>query len=1432
MRSIRAIRSSSRRLTPWTSLHSTNIASRYPLTSALTRGVSSTPSKSSSETVLQRPIDSAVLFGKKFDLSGPARTTGLSIQEEGSWSSPHDVVSRNAFTKDHARLWTLLEAAIASGEFARGEKILLGLVALASEADITLAVNNFLLELVSANPTDPLVAREWLAEISDKIPAFEPNSITEAALLKNLFTADKIDEMREFIYEYRQTSGSLRQLLGHVDILGLKALQTIVAECNVSLREINEKYRNAIELSLRSNESASPTTETASTEIDQNETQKFASERPHEPLTLDESLDIPTLEKGGVETVTPMKTLGIQAIRHTLRGLRNADQIKETIAPHLQGKSIDSENYVDFLSIFEQLSPEEAPAFEEFMDELNRKRQQEIEARGYEGAREKWRKDFERQRQSKESMNDPGKYRKLDTLLWEWNEAMLPLVKEEIKRVKEVLKYSTPSKVPSHLREEGSIKNVTVSDRFEYGPYLLLVNPENLPAITMIELLNLNSTGGINEGMRSSKAVLAVGKTVEDEFRRTLAKKREREALKGFNFKAQTTSEEKVLDGTLGEVKSAVTNSDLNTKHSSWPAQVCAKVGSLLISMLLQVARVNVKGKDPVTGMEVEGKAPAFFHSYQYHAGNKLGVLKLHRNLSKYLTGEIAATAIPPQMLPMLVKPRPWTAYNKGGYLYSNARVMRSRDSPEQIAYLRTASSRGQLDDVFKGLNVLGDTAWTINKDLFEIILKVWNTGKGFLDVPQAVTVDVDLPPAPPRDVDPTVRRDWLRQCRNIVNENQSLFSQRCDSNYKLEIARAFLGERFYFPHNVDFRGRAYPLSPHLNHLGNDMARSLLKFWEGRELGERGLRWLKIHIANVYGHSKMSFDDRCKFVDDNIDAILESANDPLGKDLEEARFWKEAESPWQFLAACIELRNAMKLDDPTKYVSRIPVHQDGTCNGLQHYAALGGDVDGAEEVNLLPNNKPQDVYTRVLHIVEKIVEKEAKQGKEEAVLLHNRLSRRIVKQTVMTNVYGVTFVGARQQIANKLKDFEDLDRDKVFKLATYLAHKVLYAVRSLFYSAHLIQDWLGDNATLISRSVRLDVNEDAKKDRRVKRTQKPNHMSSVIWTTPLGLPCVQPYREEKKKQVVTSIQSVFISDPYAMRGVNARKQKTAFPPNYIHSLDATHMLMSAIGCGEQGVNFAAVHDSYWTHAGDVDKMNAILRDCFIRLHEVDLVEKLRDEFSKRYEGLLHLVHIPRDCELAEQISRIKQKYAEEIAIREVKSFKPLTVQDQLNIERQRRQLLSSSDESEVNKGEMMVTPVSIVEDVPEQELEALVQRANEVAAAAKAKARKQGSVKRSSEFEGRGLESSSLLDVEEAREEEVAERAMEEEAEDEASGNAIEERPNHATMATGASIAGGSITKQLSGTLMPILVPLRIPKVPPKGEFDVQQLRDSQYFFS
>lgn len=134
-----------------------------------------------------------------------------------------------------------------------------------------------------------------------------------------------------------------------------------------------------------------------------------------------------------------------------------------------------------------------------------------------------------------------------------------------------------------------------------------------------------------------------------------------------------------------------------------------------------------------------------------------------------------------------------------------------------------------------------------------------------------------------------------------------------------------------------------------------------------------------------------------------------------------------ADDPWQCLATCFELAAALRSDDPKKYVCQLPIHQDGSCNGLQHYAALGGDLEGAKQVNLEPADRPQDVYTGVAELVAADIESQAQEGNELAIALRGKVTRKIVKQTVMTSVYGVTFIGAKDQIYRALKDKGDLD---------------------------------------------------------------------------------------------------------------------------------------------------------------------------------------------------------------------------------------------------------------------------------------------------------------------------------------------------------------------------------------------------------------------
>lgn len=96
-------------------------------------------------------------------------------------------------------------------------------------------------------------------------------------------------------------------------------------------------------------------------------------------------------------------------------------------------------------------------------------------------------------------------------------------------------------------------------------------------------------------------------------------------------------------------------------------------------------------------------------------------------------------------------------------------------------------------------------------------------------------------------------QKPLLKMIQKLRDEH----SLRSDFNLKLNIARSFGKlDRFFYPHNLDFRGRVYPVPPHLNHIGNDLSRGLLMFADGQRLGKSGVKWLKIHCANLMGKDK------------------------------------------------------------------------------------------------------------------------------------------------------------------------------------------------------------------------------------------------------------------------------------------------------------------------------------------------------------------------------------------------------------------------------------------------------------------------------------------------------------------------------------------------------------------------------------------------
>ncbi|CAL5328277.1 unnamed protein product [Camellia sinensis] len=412
------------------------------------------------------------------------------------------------------------------------------------------------------------------------------------------------------------------------------------------------------------------------------------------------------------------------------------------------------------------------------------------------------------------------------------------------------------------------------------------------------------------------------------------------------------------------------------------------------------------------------------------------------------------------------------------------------------------------------------------------------------------------------------------------------------------------------------------------------------------------------------------------FVESHLDDVLDSADNPLHGN----RWWLTAEDPFQCLETCINLSEALKSSSPHTVISHLPIHQeavltatylincipDGSCNGLQHYAALGRDALEAAAINLVAGEKPADVTPKLLQGVHDIMVRDS--NKDPATSPNALLAKlligqwignwKLVKQTVMTSVYGITYVGAREQITRRLEEKGQITDDGLlFNAACHAAkeeslsrtqglriegrtkekrvlwdmksqakklwknhHKVtMSALGEIFEAARAIMGWLGDCAKIIA-----------------------SENQPVRWTTPLGLPVVQPYFKTERHVIRTSLQVLALQREGD--SVEVRKQRTTFPPNFVHSLDGSHMMMTAVACRDAGLRFAVaakksprmdvnsvtasewnkvtrVHDSFWTHACDVDRMNRIIWEKFVELYRTSILEDLLESFQRSYPEL-------------------------------------------------------------------------------------------------------------------------------------------------------------------------------------------------------------------
>ena len=582
---------------------------------------------------------------------------------------------------------------------------------------------------------------------------------------------------------------------------------------------------------------------------------------------------------------------------------------------------------------------------------------------------------------------------------------------------------------------------------------------------------------------------------------------------------------------------------------------------------------------------------------------------------------------------PMVVQPRDWDSPYNGGYISSNIRPLKLVKTKNK-AYMEELQNI-DMPIVYAAVNALQHTPWQINSQVLEVMDNLWETGSSIAGLPSR---DGLMMPSKPFDIDTNeeAKREWRIQAAKVHTQNLSIMSQRVAFNMALGVAKRYEKYRkLYFPYQLDFRGRIYAV-PQLNPQGADYHKSLLRFANGKPLGEEGWKWLAILGANLAGNDKVTLEDRVNWILENEDEILGIANDPYTN-----RGWcgsvggVEIDKPWQFLAFCFEWKGYAEHGE--NFVSKLPVAMDGSCSGIQHFSAMLRDHIGGKAVNLIPADLPQDVYQMVANKVLEQIETDLVEGTADEVRHTDQgtayvktgtkalaqqwsefgVTRKVTKRSVMTLAYGSKEYGFKEQLMEDIirpakqacdrEGKEFIFQGDGYQAAQYMAKAIWNAVNQVLVKAGEAMKWLQSVAS-IAASEELPVR----------------------WTTPVGFPVMQAYPDLEKRKVKTSISGklVYLTMYREKDNLDRRRQSQGIAPNFVHSCDAAHMMLTIVRAEQEGIkNFAMIHDSFGTSAGDTEELYRIVRESFVEMYgDIEVLESFRDEICKQMsEKNLHKV---------------------------------------------------------------------------------------------------------------------------------------------------------------------------------------------------------------
>ena len=118
---------------------------------------------------------------------------------------------------------------------------------------------------------------------------------------------------------------------------------------------------------------------------------------------------------------------------------------------------------------------------------------------------------------------------------------------------------------------------------------------------------------------------------------------------------------------------------------------------------------------------------------------------------------------------------------------------------------------------------------------------------------------------------------------------------------------------------------------------------------------------------------------------------------------------------------------------------------------------------------------------------------------------------------------------------------------------------------------------------------------------------KENPAAPITWLSPADFPVYQGYMETTAVRVDTMIAGTVLarvrvtSEVPSVTDVNKFKQRTGVAPNFIHSIDSSHMVKTINALDLPG--YAMIHDDFGTHAGNTEALWNQIRESFVELYE-------------------------------------------------------------------------------------------------------------------------------------------------------------------------------------------------------------------------------------